>query len=457
MHTEAVFEEIAKRIEQEIGKAQSSIIIAVAWFTNRNLFDVILKKAQQGCRVHLMITDDEINNNSQIDYRLLEQHQSHFYKIGNDEKALMHNKFCIIDHTIVITGSYNWSYKAEINHENIVIHYKDHELAKQFVAEFDYIRSIYFPDSAKQNRLDADDSINEIIKRLEVLQHFIVLKDLEDIEYATTKLKKFQPNETVSKVITLVNNQSFGQAIEEIQQFIARYKQLIVWNDPEINGLQLELKILENQINAFENEKIDLEKIITDFQYQHTKELGELILAVLKIQKQKFKDNEKRFKEAENDYNEYQKQYTNEIEREVYTLNDEQKRELKKEYKNASILCHPDKFANEPLEKQQQAEQLFKELNEAHSKNDLNRVKEISANLQKGILSVAANKQTDKDLLKLNVERLKQKMAHLQTEIEQIKQSDVFIQISAITNWDTYFKDQKELLEKELEDLQYGQ
>lgn len=34
MHTEAVFEEIAKRIEQEIGKAQSSIIIAVAWFTN---------------------------------------------------------------------------------------------------------------------------------------------------------------------------------------------------------------------------------------------------------------------------------------------------------------------------------------------------------------------------------------------------------------------------------------
>lgn len=451
MHTEAVFEEIAKRIEQEIGKAQSSIIIAVAWFTNRNLFDVILKKAQQGCRVHLMITDDEINNNSQIDYRLLEQHQSHFYKIGNDERALMHNKFCIIDHTIVITGSYNWSYKAEINHENIVIHYKDHELAKQFIAEFDYIRSIYFPEKASST-FNADDSINEIIKRLEVLQHFIVLKDLEDVEYATTKLKKFQLNETVNRVISFVNNQLFGQAIEEIQQFIARYKQLIVWNDPEINGLQLELKILENQINAFENEKIELEKVLSDFKYQHTKELGELILAILKIRKEKLKDEE-----AANDYNEYQKQYTNEIEREVYTLNDEQKKELRKEYKSASILCHPDKFANEPLEKQQQAEQLFKELNEAHSKNDLNRVKEISGNLQKGILSVAANKQTDKDLLKLNIEQLKQKMTHLQTEIEQIKQSDVFIQITALTNWDTYFKDQKELLEKELEDLQYGQ
>ena len=452
MHTEAVFEDIAKRIETELNKAQSSIIIAIAWFTNKNLFNVILKKAQQGCQVHLMITDDDINNSSQINYKLLEQHQSHFYKIETDEKTLMHNKFCIIDRTIVITGSYNWSYKAEINHENIVIHYQDTELAKQFIAEFNYIRSIYFPDLAKQSQVSIDDSINEIIKRLEVLQHFIVLKDLEDIEYATIKLKKFQTNEIVSKIITLINNQLFGQAIEEIQQFITHYKQLIVWNDPEINGLQLELKMLENQINAFENEKIDLEKIISDFQHQHTKELGELILAILKIRKEKLKD-----KEAENDYNEYQKQYTNEIKREVYELTDEQKKELKKEYKNASILCHPDKFTNEPLEKQKQAEELFKELNEANSKNDIERVKEIYNNLKKGILSISTNKHNNKDLLRLNIEQLKQKLKRLQTEIEQIKSNDIFTHITTLSNWDTYFKDQKELLEKELEDLQYGQ
>ena len=256
----------------------------------------------------------------------------------------------------------------------------------------------------------------------------------------------------MNRVISFVNKQLFGQAIEEIQQFIARYKLLIVWNDPEINGLQLELKILENQINAFENEKIELEKVLSDFQYQHTKELGELILAILKLRKEKLKDEE-----AANDYNEYQKQYTNEIEREVYTLDDEQKKELRKEYKSASILCHPDKFANEPLEKQQQAEALFKELNEAHSKNDLERVKEIYSNLKKGILSVSANKQTNKEFLKQNIDLLKQKIARLQKEIEQIKQNDVFIQINAITNWKTYFKDQKELLQKELEDLQYGQ
>ena len=322
---------------------------------------------------------------------------------------------------------------------------------KQFIAEFEYIRSLYFPEKVSST-FNADDSINEIIKRLEVLQHFIVINDLEDVDYAIIKLEKFDANTNVNKIISLVKKQLFGQAIEEIQKFISHYNQLIVWDDPEINALQLELKLLENQINAFENEKIELEKVLSDFQHQHTKELGKLILAILKIRKEKLKDQE-----AANDYNEYQKQYTNEIEREVYEMSDEQKKELRKEYKSASILCHPDKFANEPKEVQQQAEALFKELNEAHSKNDLNRVKEISANLQKGILSVAANKQTDKDVIKMQVERLKQKLTRLQTEIEQIKQSDVFIQINALTNWDAYFKDQKELLEKELEDLQYGQ
>ena len=135
----------------------------------------------------------------------------------------------------------------------------------------------------------------------------------------------------------------------------------------------------------------------------------------------------------------------------------EEQKELRKEYKSASILCHPDKFTNEPKEIQQQAEALFKELNEAHSKNDLERVKEIYSNLKKGILSVSANKQTNKEFLKQNIDLLKQKIARLQKEIEQIKQNDVFIQINAITNWKTYFKDQKELLQKELEDLQYGQ
>ena len=68
MQTEAIFESIADRISLELEKAQSSIYIAVAWFTNQNLFNVMLQKAQQGVTVQLMLSNDHINQQSRIDY-----------------------------------------------------------------------------------------------------------------------------------------------------------------------------------------------------------------------------------------------------------------------------------------------------------------------------------------------------------------------------------------------------
>ena len=94
MQTEAVFENIADRIHQEIGKAQKSIFIAVAWFTNKNIFSEILSKAKSGCNVSLIISNDAINLNSQIDFSELDKYNSKCFKVGNGDTELMHNKFC---------------------------------------------------------------------------------------------------------------------------------------------------------------------------------------------------------------------------------------------------------------------------------------------------------------------------------------------------------------------------
>ena len=113
MQTEAVFENIAERIQHEISKAQKSIFIAVAWFTNKTLFNELVNKARNGCTVSLIISNDNINLYSSIDFAQLLTDKSKVYKIGNGDSELMHNKFCVIDYSTVIIGSYNWSYKAE--------------------------------------------------------------------------------------------------------------------------------------------------------------------------------------------------------------------------------------------------------------------------------------------------------------------------------------------------------
>ncbi|MBR1463351.1 MAG: WG repeat-containing protein [Prevotella sp.] len=115
---------IQNAIQKELFKANSSIKIAVAWFTNDLLFQPLLLKLASGVSVELILNKDEINcsDDNEIDF-------DEFVKAGgvlrwNDTKQLMHDKFCIIDNKIVISGSYNWTNKAEHNEENITI-FKD--------------------------------------------------------------------------------------------------------------------------------------------------------------------------------------------------------------------------------------------------------------------------------------------------------------------------------------------
>ena len=190
MQTEAVFENIAERIQQEIKRAKSSIYIAVAWFTNQTVFDELLKKAKDGCSVLLMISKDEINLNSSIDYDQLNIGKSKIYKIGDGKKELMHHKFCVIDHNLVITGSYNWSYKAKNNFENIIVS-EDSSLAQQFIKEFDELKNQYYPHDKE---VVSDFPLNKIIKRLEILKNYIVLEDIDDVKSESLKLIQYDFN-----------------------------------------------------------------------------------------------------------------------------------------------------------------------------------------------------------------------------------------------------------------------
>jgi hypothetical protein len=344
MQTEAVFENIAERIQEEISKANKSIYIAVAWFTNKNLFNELVSKAKSGCSISLIISNDDINQNSSIDFDTLISTNSKVYKIGNGNTELMHNKFCVIDYNTVITGSYNWSYKAENNFENAIITNNDTSLAEQFIVEFNNIRKQYYPDDIKE---DLVFPLNKIINRLEILKNYILLEDIEELNRETLKLKEYTFNNDLSEIIEDVKKDEFASAIKKIQIFISKNQQLSIWTDPEIAALKLEIKNLENQLNGYDNEKIEIEKLLSEFQYRHTIELGNIILDILKLHKIKFKGDQQKFEEAENDEKEYREQFDSEKEKEVFELNDEEKSELKKKFRRATVLCHPDKVSDE--------------------------------------------------------------------------------------------------------------
>ena len=134
------FEDIELYITEELMKAQSSVKVAVAWFTNKRILNILEFKQKNGVKVEIIINDDNTNRNS-LDF-------SKFSKLGGEvlftksSKSLMHCKFCIIDDIVLVTGSYNWTTKAEeSNKEQITISSGDTEEINKFNKEFYEIKN----------------------------------------------------------------------------------------------------------------------------------------------------------------------------------------------------------------------------------------------------------------------------------------------------------------------------
>lgn len=116
----AYFEDIEKVISSSISVAKKRIYVAVAWFTNEILFSELIKALQRNVEVKVLILDDVLNRNEfGLDFGVLVNYGANVH-FASLQKSTMHNKFCVVDNKI-ITGSYNWTYYANRNNENVIL------------------------------------------------------------------------------------------------------------------------------------------------------------------------------------------------------------------------------------------------------------------------------------------------------------------------------------------------
>ena len=106
------FDEIESTIIEKLSSAKYCIWVAMAWFTNEKIYEVLLKKKKEGLNIRLILDDN--NKNKRLDFSEFE----HYYiLIESKYKNIMHNKFCIIDMKMVLHGTYNWTNAANYNME----------------------------------------------------------------------------------------------------------------------------------------------------------------------------------------------------------------------------------------------------------------------------------------------------------------------------------------------------
>ena len=161
----AYFSGIRQILLQNIYASKQSISIAVAWFTQRELFIAVLDALDRGVTVSIILIDDIINRSEYgLDF-------SQFINKGgslcfaSSKASLMHDKFCVFDNRLIITGSYNWTYSAEKrNSENIIIT-DDSIVVSSFSEHFLELWSCQEPTIVYAHKYISEAKENDIIKQ----------------------------------------------------------------------------------------------------------------------------------------------------------------------------------------------------------------------------------------------------------------------------------------------------
>lgn len=458
--TEAHFHKIRSVIKSELLAAEKSVFVAVAWFTDRILFDTLLSIAENGVHVQVCIIRDEINLGTTFTFNELKKYNGRFFYAPDDR---MHHKFCVIDTDAVITGSFNWTAKAASGqkNENIIVTKGDTFLAQQFVKEF-------YSITGQLNSIISHTDVSLLLKRCKVINELILLNDDEDIQKHTKRLAQEGGDiPEVQDIVKAIQKKDYESATQKIQLLVKKYSQMQVFKDPLEEQLLFEINVLEYQIIAIENRKAEVEKIVFEYDNFYNSILGPTVKEYLWLKKKLAKilaekepaseEYKNKYEEAEADYKDYDRAYeaTKKKTDKVNILNDKDKAILKKVYREASLLCHPDKYQNATPEVQQQAEALFKQLNEASQQQDLETVKTILQKLQNGELDKLNTAQEKLTIAKLKttIAELTARYQSLVEQYETVTESHSYKTYTEQSDIESYFENNKHDIEEEIQKL----
>ncbi|MDB4769183.1 phospholipase D-like domain-containing protein [Saprospiraceae bacterium] len=443
MNTQAYFDNIQSIIVNELKLTEREVLVAVAWFTDKTLFIELLKLAKRGVRVELIINDDHINDDSSLDYNQLNLDKSSFHLCPNEN--LMHNKFAVIDNQTVVSGSYNWTNKAKYNHESITVVKGAADYANDYREEFLKIKHLLSSTNQEETI-----NIQELSVRLDLIKNFVILQDKNAISQQLETISSndklpLEVQQVLNKITNNLNDNLYSEIIETIDAFTSKHTALTQYIDFENEALKLEINSLEFQISSIENEISEIERLIAKFHNQYNKELGEIILEILKLEQEHSRDSSDR-----KNYENFKSSYDAESKRTIKELNQEDEKRLKITFRKASKMCHPDIVEEIDQEK---AVQCFMELRTAYEENDLEKVEKIYQSLKEHGFSSNSEKLSSKQKLKEERDRLIRSRSELEQIILELRKSESYVLINSIGEWKIYFNEKKQELNERLKTL----
>ena len=178
MQATVYFSKIKEEIITNLKKANKEIKVAVAWLTDEDIIRTLTQKKEAGIDVQIVMSNSKENFRNTNKFKdFIRQHG----KLYIATQKFLHHKFCIIDETIIINGSYNWTYYAQSNEENIIIISidksvkEDENLLTKFTTKYKFLCD-------RLSTLITDTATLNSFKEIAAIDASIILAQLDEAE-----------------------------------------------------------------------------------------------------------------------------------------------------------------------------------------------------------------------------------------------------------------------------------
>ena len=223
-----------------ITEAHYSVDIALYNFDSDLILNALIDARLRGVAVRVVGDYNEINTTG---YKKL--YLNNFNVIAGNTKGIQHNKFLVIDNSMVITGTGNFTYSGFNFNNNNFVFIKDNRLADYYKTEFNQMYSGYF-SNMKTPALNsdfvihktlvesffmpqqADEALASIVHEIGLAQHtiyFMIFSFSQD-EIATALIAAAARGVTVQGIIDTHFVTGTGQEAERLynSSFINNYQ-----------------------------------------------------------------------------------------------------------------------------------------------------------------------------------------------------------------------------------------
>lgn len=314
--------------------------------------------------------------------------------------------------------------------------------------------------------------MNKPIKRLEIIKNAIELEDDEIVHGQLVQLKKDPLDEGLKAIVQALEARHYADAIAAITVWLQNQRALTTWQDPRISASKLELKTLEAELQELLDRRTARIQRLDEFNELYMTRLGPLMTEILRLRKvlaEKMlrrqlregsrsepvaEESARQADAASQDYESYRQRHQEAQRHQAaqQRLAESERHELKRLWRQASKLCHPD-LVDDSLKAE--ATTLMVRLNQARQRGDLAMVRSILTRLMQGQQPMlASSRLNDLEPLRQKIAEIRLQIRTLILELSGLEKEGAWQLVTTLRDQEGYFQQQEKAMSNTVRTLE---